>query len=221
MVPLLSASPVDPSTFGLFLVVMATLAATPGPANLFAIATGMAEGPRAALLGVLGMNAAMLVWFAAAALGLGALVAAFPTVFALIALAGGIYVAWLGANALWAAARPAAEAHDQKLSPGKASPFLRGFGVQIANPKALLFFTAILPPFLDPMRPAAPQLAAFALGTLALDLIAMSAYGLAGGALSSRLRNRRYRRIFNAAVGLLLLTAAVLILTRNHLAAIG
>ena len=96
MSAVLSASPVDPSTYGLFLIVMATLAVTPGPANLFAIATGIAQGPRAALMGVLGMNAATLVWFAAAALGLSALVAAFPAQFHLIAIAGGLYVRRLG-----------------------------------------------------------------------------------------------------------------------------
>lgn len=214
MTSLLSASPVDPSTYGLFLLVMATLAVTPGPANLFAIATGMAEGPRAALLGVVGMNAATLVWFAAAAFGLGALVAAFPAAFHLIAVLGGIYVLWLGAKALWAAARPPLEAEARTAVPFRGSAFLRGFGVQIANPKAVLFFTAVLPPFLDPARPAVGQLAAFAAGTLLLDLVAMSAYGLAGGALSLRMRDRRFRRGFNLVVGLLLVTAAGLILTR-------
>lgn len=215
MTSLLSASPVDPSTYGLFLLVMATLAVTPGPANLFAIATGMAEGPRAALAGVLGMNAATLVWFGAAALGLGALVTAFPEAFHLIAVLGGIYVGWLGAKALWAAARPKPEIAAQATAPSRGSAFLRGFGVQIANPKAVLFFTAVLPPFLDPDRPAALQLAAFATGTLVLDLAAMSAYGLAGGALAMRMQERRFRRGFDAVVGILLVTAAVLILTRS------
>jgi threonine/homoserine/homoserine lactone efflux protein len=215
MTSFLSESPVDPSTYGLFLLVMATLAVTPGPANLFAIATGMAEGPRAALMGVLGMNTATLVWFAAAALGLGALVAAFPAAFHLIALLGGVYVLWLGARALWASARPPSEAEAQAAAPLKGSAFLRGFGVQIANPKAVLFFTAILPPFLDPTRPAAAQLAAFATGTLMLDLAAMGAYGLAGGALSFRMQDRRFRRGFNLIVGFLLVTAAGLILTRS------
>ena len=80
---------VDPARYALFASVMAVFAVTPGPANLFAIATGMHAGPRAALLGVAGMNAATLVWFGAATLGLGALVVAFPAQFHLIAIAGG------------------------------------------------------------------------------------------------------------------------------------
>jgi len=205
--------PVDPHTYGLFLAAMAVLAWTPGPANLFAIATGLELGPRAALVGVLGMNCATLVWFAAAALGLGALVAAFPEQFRWIAIGGGLYVAWLGVSALRAAFAPDAE---MKAVPG-ARPgrsFRDGFAVQIANPKAVLFFTAVLPPFLDPHRAIAPQLLAFAAATIAMDLISMSAYGAAGGALSARFADAGFRRGFMAMVGALLLIASGLILLR-------
>lgn len=206
--------PVDPDTYLLFLGVMGALAVTPGPANLFAIATGLQRGPRAALMGVVGMNAATLVWFAAAALGLGALVAAFPQVFHFIALLGAAYVAWLGAQSLWAAWKGAAPlAAARAAAPGAA---LRdGFAVQIANPKAVLFFTAVLPPFLDAAKPLAPQLAAFAAGTITADLIAMSAYGLAGGALSAQMSRPGFRRAFAGVVGLLLLAAAALIVWRG------
>ncbi len=80
--------PVDPARYVAFLGVMAVMAVTPGPANLFAIATGAQKGKAAALVGVAGMNTATLVWFCAAALGLGALILAFPQVFHLLAFAG-------------------------------------------------------------------------------------------------------------------------------------
>lgn len=205
--------PVDPHTYLLFLGAMALLAWTPGPANLFAVATGLQRGPRAALIGVLGMNAATLVWFGAAALGLGALVAAFPDQFRWIAIAGGLYVAWLGLAALAASMRAQTELKAMRAAaPGAA--FRDGFAVQIANPKAILFFTAVLPPFIDPARPIAAQLAMFALATIGMDLISMSAYGLAGGALSARMAEPRFRAGFQAMVGMLLLIAAALILLR-------
>ncbi len=211
---LLSALPVAASTYGLFLVVMAALAITPGPANLFAIATGVAQGPTAALLGVLGMNVATMVWFLGAALGLSALVAAFPTQFFWLSIAGGLYVAWLGLQAVAAAFANNSEATPSSAAkPGHA--FWRGFAVQITNPKALLFFTAILPPFLDPSRPTAGQLAAFAAGALALDGVAMSAYALGGAALAARMQQRRFRAGFNLFVGALLLGAAALILLHH------
>src|SRR3712207_8459233 len=79
---------------------MGVCAWTPGPANLFAVATGLQRGKRAALAGVAGLNSGTLVWFAAAALGLGSLIAAYPQVFRLLARGGGAYVLWLGVQSL-------------------------------------------------------------------------------------------------------------------------
>jgi len=210
------ALPVDPERFAAFLGVMAVLAVTPGPANLFSIANGMARGKRAVVVGVLGMSLATLVWFTAAALGLGALVLAFPEAFRLIAVGGALYVAWLGGKALWGAVRGAVPGRPESaegrpsLTLGR-SAFFDGFMVQLANPKAVLFFTAVLPPFLDLARPLVPQLALFALATVGMDMITMNAYGLGGAALARRMTAPGFRRGFDAGVGVLLLAAAVLI----------
>jgi threonine/homoserine/homoserine lactone efflux protein len=195
---------------------MAVMAVTPGPANVFAVATGMQRGKTAALAGVAGMNVASLVWFVAAALGLGALIAAFPEVFYWVAIAGGLYVAWLGAKALWRAWRnDLPPVQSATTSRGKRGAFVDGFMVQIANPKAVLFFSAVLPPFLDVGRPIVPQMLMFGAATIGFDLIAMSAYGLGGAALARRMSEPRFRRGFEAFVGLLLLTASGLILHRQ------
>jgi threonine/homoserine/homoserine lactone efflux protein len=205
--------PVDPERYFVFLGVMAVMAMTPGPANLFAVANGMQRGKAAALVAAIGMNLATLVWFGAAALGLGALIATFPAVFRLFALAGGLYVGWLGLQALRAAARKEQGAHAVIGTTGR-SALRDGFAVQIANPKIVLFFTAVLPPFLAPERPLPPQLVLFAAATIGMDMLTMSAYGLGGAALASRMTEPKFRRRFNILTGLLLLAAAALILSR-------
>ncbi|MDQ1155010.1 LysE family translocator [Brevundimonas sp. SORGH_AS_0993] len=207
------ALPVDPHLYSTFLGVMAVMAVTPGPANLFAVATGMEKGRASALVGVLGMNAATLVWFGAAALGLAALVKAFPAAFKVIAVLGAVYVAWLGIKALRGAFATAAQPDHVVVRKGR-SAFADGFAVQIANPKAILFFTAVLPPFVDVSRPVAPQLALFALAAIGMDMVSMSTYALSGAALSRRMQRPRFRRGFGVVVGLLLMTAAVLIVLR-------
>lgn len=209
----MSALPVDPHLYSTFLGVMAVMAITPGPANLFAVATGMEKGRASALVGVVGMNAATLVWFAAAALGFGALVKAFPQAFRLIAVAGALYVAWLGLKALHGAFKTAADPQHIVVRRGR-SAFVDGFAVQIANPKAVLFFTAVLPPFLDVNRPVVPQLVLFAAAVIGMDMMSMSAYALSGAALSRRMGQPRFRRGFGLFVGILLLAAAVLIVIR-------
>ena len=205
--------PVDPARYSAFLVTMFVMAITPGPANLFAIATGVAKGKGAALLGVAGMNAATLIWFLAAALGLGALILAFPQFFHVLALLGAAYVAWLGVKSILSGIQGQA-GEDHAVSRQSKSALIDGFTVQIANPKALLFFTAVLPPFIDVQRPLVPQLTMFAVATIGMDLISMSAYGLGGAALANRMAEPRFRRGFSFAVGALLITAAGLIISR-------
>lgn len=208
--------PVDPKLYGAFLGLMVVFAMTPGPAVLYAVATGARSGKRAALAGVAGMNTAMLVWFTGAALGLGAVMAAYPGLFRWLTVAGALYVAWLGLQSLMQvrAASPVTSTPGGQAPAPRGSAFGGGFAVQIANPKVLIFFTAFLPPFLDPGRPVAPQLVLFALGTIGADVLFMSAYGLGGAALSDRMSRPRFRRAFSAFVGLLLLAVAVLILLR-------
>ena len=205
--------PVDPERYALYCGLMAVFAAIPGPANLFMIATGVRVGPRGVAQAVAGLNAASLVWIAAAALGLGALAVAFPLALRLLAIVGALYVAWLGAKALWAAARDAVSALDPAAR--TAGAFRDGFAVQISNPKAIIFFSAILPPFVDPARPALAQFVWLGATAVLMDVIAFTTYGLAGGALAGVLRERAARRWFSALVGALLTAAAALILLRQ------
>jgi len=205
--------PVEPQRYLVFLGVMAVMAAAPGPANLFSVANGMEKGRRAVIDGVIGMNLASLAWFAAAALGLGALITAFPAVFKVLAWIGAAYVGWLGAKALWAAWKGTGGPTHSLIRTGR-SPFADGFMVQITNPKALLFFTAVLPPFIDVKRAFLPQLLVFAVSTTTLDVCTMSAYGFGGAMMAARMTEPHFRRMFSIGVGVLLLSAAVLIATR-------
>lgn len=156
-----------------------------------------------------------MVWLGAAALGLGALVHAFPMAFRVVAVLGGLYVAWLGAKAVWLAWADKVAPIEAGRGSNEASAFRDGFAVQLSNPKAIIFFTAVLPPFVDPARPALPQLALLGATMILMDTIAMSGYGLAGGALANALREAHARRAFSAIVGLLLLLAAAMILLRD------
>ena len=209
------ASPVDPARYVAFLAAMSMMAVAPGPANLFAIATGMQRGRGQVLIGVAGMNTATLVWFACAALGLSALMAAFPGAFHLLAIAGALYVAWLGIRSIRSGLRGGGGPADGPAIQGARSAFVDGFSVQIANPKALLFFTAVLPPFLDPARPLTAQLPFYAAATMGMDVVAMTAYGLGGAALAGRMTEPGFRRGFAFVVGGLLIAVSVLILTRG------
>ena len=207
--------PIDPARFALFCGVMAAFAIAPGPANLFLIATGARAGPRGVLLGVAGINTASIVWIAAAAFGLGALAAAYPLALRAIAVAGGLYVGWLGLKALFAVARDGDGEKDSVRGAAPGAAFRDGFAVQISNPKAVIFFSAILPPFIDPARAALPQFAIMGAVVLLMDVAAMTSYGMAGGALAATLQRRGPRRWFSLFVGVLLCAASLFILFRH------
>jgi threonine/homoserine/homoserine lactone efflux protein len=205
--------PVDPARYLAFLGAMAILAATPGPSNLFAIANGMSRGRKAVLLGVAGMNTATLIWYVAAALGLGALALAFPQAVKALIVIGALYLVWLAYKAV-----KAGFAEDGGLGHttihAARSAYRDGFLVQIANPKILLFFGAVLPPFLDFRKPLGAQFLLFAAATVILDVIATTAYGFGGAALSRRMTEPRFRRRFSLTTAAVLLAAAGLIVSR-------
>ena len=195
---------------------MAILAATPGPSNLFAIANGMSRGRKAVLLGVAGMNTATLIWYVAAALGLGALALAFPQAVKVLIVLGALYLVWLAVSAIAERLRPPTRAEPgPRRHPCHPVRLLAdSFLVQIANPKILLFFGAVLPPFLDFKKPLAAQFVLFAAATVILDVTATTAYGFGGAALSRKMAEPRFRRGFCLATAAVLLAAAGLIISR-------
>jgi threonine/homoserine/homoserine lactone efflux protein len=206
--------PVDPAKYAAFLGAMAILAATPGPSNLFAIANGMSRGRKAVLLGVAGMNTATLIWYVAAALGLGALALAFPQAVKALIVLGAVYLIWLAFGALRSGFdKDGSGLGRLEIRPAR-SAYWDAFMVQIANPKILLFFGAVLPPFLDFARPLAPQFLMFAAATFTLDVIATTAYGFGGAALASRMTDPKFRKSFSIAVAAVLTAAAGLIVSR-------
>ena len=205
--------PVDPARYLAFLGAMAILAATPGPSNLFAVANGMSRGRKAVLIGVAGMNTATLIWYVAAALGLGALALAFPQAVKALIVLGAVYLLWLAYKAVKSGFATDGALGHAAIHAGR-SAYWDSFLVQIANPKILLFFGAVLPPFLDFRKPLLPQFLLFAAATVVFDVIATTAYGFGGSALSRPMAEPRFRRGFGIAVAAVLLAVAGLIVSR-------
>jgi threonine/homoserine/homoserine lactone efflux protein len=173
------------------------LAVTPGPGMLYIATRTLADGRRAGFASVAGVAAGNLVNAAAAALGLAALLAAWPAGYQVLRAAGGAVLLWLAVSA-WRGSPPKSPATaDPSTGDGAqslAGAWRQGFWVALLNPKTALFFAAFLPPFLDPALPAAPQ--SLALGGLFVAIAALSdvAVVLAAGALATRLRSDRNAR---------------------------
>ncbi len=209
---------IDPHTYWAFFVTMFFMAITPGPANLYAIRTGLGRLKRNVIAAVIGLNCASLIWFIACAFGLQVLLTAFPLLFQMVAVAGGLYLGWMAVKGF----RSALDINNENISssltalpdPDKTTgaTFREGFMVQLLNPKVTLFFTAVLPPFVDIHRAVPPQMVAFAATAIGMDTITMTGYGLAAVTLSHVLADPRKKQLFDLGVCLVLMGIAAIII---------
>lgn len=212
------AFPIDPHTYWAFFVTMFFMAITPGPANLFAIRTGLGRRRRRVIAAVVGLNSASLIWFIACAFGLQILLTAFPLLFQLVAVAGGLYLGWMAVKGFRSALDIRNENIGSSLTavpdPNRTigAVFKDGFLVQLLNPKVTLFFTAVLPPFVDIHRTVPPQMVAFAATAIGMDTVTMTTYGLLAVTLSHVLADPRKKQVFDLCVCLVLIAIAALII---------
>ncbi len=164
------------------------LIAVPGPSVLFVISRGVVLGRRAALATACGNCAGVYIQVVAVALGVGVLLERSVALFTTIKLAGAAYLVWLGVRT-FRKRRSLAAALDSPVAPRGGRRILReGFVVGLTNPKAAVFFAAILPQFADPSRGHVPlQMLALGLVFVAIALVCDSAWGLAAGTARERL----------------------------------
>jgi threonine/homoserine/homoserine lactone efflux protein len=122
------------------------------------------------------------VYFILSGLGIVALLLTSYRVFSFVKYAGAAYLAFVGLRALLArSASSLAPAPERSGERGRA--FASGLVTQLANPKAIVFFAAILPQFIDAHAPVAPQIAALTLAGAVVELSVLSAYTFVAGRL--------------------------------------
>lgn len=147
-------SDMDATRLLLFSATVLPLIATPGPDMLFIIAQTLGGGARAGLRATAGVCAGYLVHSMLAALGLAALIAASPALFAVLRWAGVAYLAWLALRLLRSAMQPGG---PQVRGDGRGVEFRRGFLTAVLNPKGMMIYFAILPQFISRGDPAMLQ----------------------------------------------------------------
>ena len=165
----------DVSTWLLFLLTEAVLCVSPGPAVIYVTSQGLAHGFRASFAANLGILAGNAIYFTLSALGLGALILTSQPLFLAVKWIGVAYLIWLGIQMIAARGRFFDLAGVKRRPSGKA--FKGGVVVQLANPKNLVFFMAILPPFIDPAGNVALQVLILGTTSLTLEVFALLFYG--------------------------------------------
>ncbi len=185
-----------------FIGVVAVIVVLPGPDMALVLQNGLAQGRRAAVETAIGINAGLLVWAVAAALGIAALLHASAPAFTLLKLAGAAYLVWLGLRALAAAWRGKAPEHA--VGRRRSSPFRQGLLSNLLNPKIALVFTTLIPQFVVPGEPAVAQTLLLAAIFIGMGLVWLTSYALLVARVGALLRRSAVRRALNAVTGTVL-----------------
>ncbi len=167
-------------TLMLFLVTTFVVVLSPGPAAIAVTAESASNGFKRSVLAISGIAAANVVFFVLSATGIAVLIIASHTLFSVIKWVGVGYLLYLGFSAIFSDAGPLSISPSNNKKGSKYKVFLRGFILEISNPKALLYFSALLPQFIDISRPVIPQLAILCGITIFIDYFCYSLYGYLG-----------------------------------------
>ncbi len=183
-----------------FCLASLALAVVPGPTVTVIIANSLRYGARAGLMNVAGTQAGVAVWLGIAALGLNALLALMGVWFDVLRYAGAAYLIWLGIKLLRSNG-------DLAVAVERARPngsfFLQGFVVILSNPKMLVLFGALIPPFLSKTGNATHETLILGLTFSVIAAASDAAYALAAGKAGNWLSRSRIR-VIEVVSGLLL-----------------
>jgi threonine/homoserine/homoserine lactone efflux protein len=171
---------VSPDRLLAFVATSLLLLAVPGPSVLFVVGRALAHGRRTALTTVVGNALGANILVLALALGIGSLVERSVVVFTVLKLAGAAYLVILGVQAIRHRRSLQVTLAGAAPARGDLRSLWDGFAVTVANPKAIVFFAAVLPQFVDRTAGHVPaQLVALGLVFSSLGLVSDGVWGLA------------------------------------------
>jgi threonine/homoserine/homoserine lactone efflux protein len=180
----------------------ALLTITPGVDMALVARSALAQGRRAALWTTGGIVSGLLVWAAASAVGVAALLAASATAYDALRLAGAAYLVWLGVRSIAHAGAPPPPAAAEPR--GGRSAYATGLVSNLANPKIVVFYSTVLPSFVPEGSSVLGWSLLLAAIHAGMGLVWLSAYAWALHRARAVLERPRVRRTLDRATGAVL-----------------
>jgi homoserine/homoserine lactone efflux protein len=202
-------------TFALWLAYFTTLLiymSTPGPSHLLMLSNSLASGFRRAIATAAGDLSANVLQILIASVGLAGVITAAGNVFVIIKWAGVAFLVWVGIAQIRRQMTSALAEQAQQRS--RKQLYLQGFMTSAANPKAIVFFAALLPQFINPSAPTGMQFFLLGVTFLFVDAAFLLFYGFFADWISSKFE-RYTKRHMNQVSGSLLIVAAILLGMRD------
>jgi threonine/homoserine/homoserine lactone efflux protein len=201
--------------WGWYLLTETVLSLSPGPAVFFVVSQALQGGRRRAVWATLGILSANTLYFALSAVGLGTVLAASYELFRVIKWVGAAYLVYLGLRTFFGKGTIALAGPEGEIGKTESTirsgherrTWMRGIVMQVANPKALLFFTALLPQFIRPGSSVTSQILVLGITSIVAEFIVLSTYGALAGRLGVVARQPRFLRTTNRISGALLVGA--------------
>ncbi|MGH8318866.1 MAG: LysE family translocator [Steroidobacteraceae bacterium] len=187
-----------------YCLAVAILVLMPGPVVTLVVANSLSHGSRSGLATVAGASIGNAILLGATAVGLVAFFALLSEIFEVVRWAGAIYLIWLGIKA-WRAHGAKGFAIVPTAKQSSRAVFLQGFLIAITNPKALVFYIAFLPQFVDSHLPAGPQLLVMIGTMVVMALLSDSAYAVLAGRARGWFTAPGRRRLQSRITGTLLI----------------
>jgi threonine/homoserine/homoserine lactone efflux protein len=196
-----------------FCAVYALAVAAPGPGIAAIIARGLAHGMKGVPAFMAGFVVGDLVWFAIAATGLAALAKTAATLFVAIKWAGVAYLLYL-AYKLWTAPAKQVEVGVEDGREHGSGAFLASLMLTLANPKAILFFLALLPTVIDLASMNTVRFLEISAAIIVVQPIVLGAYALLAARARELFTTPKAVRRLNRSSGIAMAGAAVVVATR-------
>ena len=192
-----------------YLLACVLIAIIPGPTVTVIVANSLKHGTRAGLLNVAGTQLGLALMMGTLVVGLSSVIAAMGDFFDWLRYAGAAYLVWLG----WKLLRSTGDL-DRSVTVPRGGFVLQGFIVLMANPKALLFFGAFIPQFVDPYGNYVAQIVLLGASAMAVALLSDGAYAVLTGRAGALLSRKRVRLVSRLSGGCLVAGGIWLALTR-------
>ncbi len=193
----------------LFVMTEAVLSLTPGPAVLYVLSQAIRRGPAKSVWASWGILSANAAYFVLSATSLGAVIVASYKLFFLIKWLGAAYLVYLGIGSFLGKSSVMTLPEAGADSRSGVRILRDGFFLQGANPKALLFFTAILPQFIDTRHNIAFQILVLGISSIVVEFAILFTYGQLAGRVLATARSPRFEKVTNRIAGSLLIGAGV------------
>ncbi len=204
----------DLTTYLVYLAAIFVLTASPGPSVLLCVTHSISYNFKTALFAAMGSLVAIIGIMSLSFTGLGLIIASSESVFTIIKWLGASYLVFIGVKNI------VVSFYNQKTTTGESvkpsnsyrAAFTSGFLVGATNPKALIFFTALFPQFIDMSAPLLPQYLMLVLSFTIMELTWLSTYAYLGTKSASWITNNNRMKTLNRVTGGLFISAGGLLL---------